>query len=43
LVPVVKHLNPRSQMAYNFYLNALIKMQQGFPRIGYELMQQVFL
>nr|CAD2188977.1 unnamed protein product [Meloidogyne enterolobii] len=40
LVPVVKHLNPRSQMAYNFYLNALIKMQQGFPRIGYELMQQ---
>lgn len=40
LVPVVKRLNPRSQAAYNFYLSALIKMQQGYPRIGYDLMQQ---
>lgn len=40
MVPVVKRLNPRSQAAYNFYINALIKMQQGFPRIGYDLMQQ---
>lgn len=40
LNPIVKHLNPRSQAAYNVYLSALIKMQQGFPRIGYELMFQ---
>jgi len=38
--PVVKHLHPRSQMAYNIYLGALFKMQQGFPRIAYELMIQ---
>uniref|UniRef100_A0A183C8G3 EIF3_p135 domain-containing protein n=1 Tax=Globodera pallida TaxID=36090 RepID=A0A183C8G3_GLOPA len=40
VVPVVKRLNPRSQSAYNLYLSALIKMQQGFIRIGYDLMQQ---
>uniref|UniRef100_A0A915DZE8 Clu domain-containing protein n=1 Tax=Ditylenchus dipsaci TaxID=166011 RepID=A0A915DZE8_9BILA len=40
LYPVVKHLNPRAQDAYNLYLTALNKMQNGFPRIGYELMSQ---
>ncbi|KAL3103177.1 hypothetical protein niasHS_002363 [Heterodera schachtii] len=38
--PVIKRLNPRSQSAYNLYLSALIKMQQGFIRTGYDLMQQ---
>lgn len=40
LFPVVKHVNPKTQDAHNLYLTALNKMQQGFPRIGYELMAQ---
>lgn len=33
-------MNPKAQDAHNLYFTALSKMQQGYPRIGYELMAQ---
>lgn len=40
MVPVVKHINPKSQDAHNIYLSGLNRMHQGYSRIGYELMLQ---
>ncbi len=36
----MKHLNPRASDAYELHLTAISKFQQGYPRIGYELMSQ---
>ena len=38
--PVVKHINPRATDAYNFYTTGQSKIQQGFLKDGYELINE---
>lgn len=38
--PIVKHINPRSTDAFNFYTAGQSKMQQGLFKEGYELISE---
>ncbi|KAJ8679917.1 hypothetical protein QAD02_015704 [Eretmocerus hayati] len=40
IFPVVKHINPRASDAYNFYTTGQTKIQQGFLKDGYELINE---
>ncbi|XP_014288289.1 clustered mitochondria protein homolog isoform X1 [Halyomorpha halys] len=40
IFPVVKHINPRASDAYNFYTTGQNKIQQGFLKEGYELINE---
>lgn len=38
--PIVKHINPRATDAYNFYTTGQSKIQQGYLKDGYELINE---
>jgi protein TIF31 len=40
IFPVVKHINPRATDAYNFYTTGQSKIQQGYLKDGYELIDE---
>ncbi|KAK2711731.1 clustered mitochondria protein homolog [Artemia franciscana] len=40
IFPVAKHINPRASDALNFYTTGQTKIQQGFLKEGYELIQE---
>ncbi|KAL0272408.1 UNVERIFIED_CONTAM: hypothetical protein PYX00_005387 [Menopon gallinae] len=40
IFPVVKHINPRASDAYNFYTTGHTKVQQGYLKEGYELINE---
>uniref|UniRef100_A0ABD2XNR3 Clustered mitochondria protein homolog n=1 Tax=Trichogramma kaykai TaxID=54128 RepID=A0ABD2XNR3_9HYME len=40
IFPVVKHINPRATDAYNFYTTGQNKIQQGYLKDGYELINE---
>ncbi|XP_058803324.1 clustered mitochondria protein homolog isoform X2 [Phymastichus coffea] len=40
IFPVVKHINPRASDAYNFYTTGQNKIQQGYLKDGYELINE---
>ncbi|GJQ77230.1 hypothetical protein Trydic_g14899 [Trypoxylus dichotomus] len=40
IFPIVKHINPRATDAYNFYTTGQNKIQQGYLKDGYELINE---
>ncbi|XP_073981757.1 clustered mitochondria protein homolog isoform X2 [Rhodnius prolixus] len=40
IFPIVKHINPRASDAYNFYTTGQTKIQQGYLKEGYELINE---
>lgn len=40
IFPIVKHINPRASDAYNFYTTGQNKIQQGYLKDGYELINE---
>ncbi|XP_019770629.2 clustered mitochondria protein homolog isoform X1 [Dendroctonus ponderosae] len=40
IFPIVKHINPRATDAYNFYTTGQSKIQQGYFKDGYELINE---
>ena len=40
IFPIVKHINPRATDAYNFYTTGQTKIQQGYLKDGYELINE---